>query len=133
MTTETLARLRSLTLGATGLVCLAYGLMALATSRPDPFHPAIPALMGVASAVLIWLGFARAGRAAARAATDEGFRAENRKAMAIGYWLALGFYPVFGLALASGVVGHPVAFAAMGTFTGAAYLLPVAAFGLRGL
>ena len=50
----------------------------------------------------------------------------------MAYWVALLLYPIFGLLLSFGWVAPGVAFAAMGTLTGAAFLLLFVWFDLRG-
>ena len=131
-TADTLARLRRATLGATGLVCLAYALAALAMDRPDPFAFWLPGAFGVASAFIITLALNVTDRKSAKAATDEGYRADTHRAARVAYWIALALYPLFGVLLASGLTTFPTAFAAMGTLTGAAFLLLFTLFDWQG-
>ncbi|MEM1065594.1 MAG: hypothetical protein AAF771_16830 [Pseudomonadota bacterium] len=132
ITSDTIATIRLIALSATGLVCLAYALFALALGRPDPFSPWIPLGIGVFAAATIALTAFAAGDDAAEIATDELYFAESHRAQRIGYWIAVALYPAFGVALGSGWVSYPVAFAAMGTLTGAAFLLSFAILNLRG-
>ena len=48
---------------------------------------------------------------------------DKRRAEAHAFWIALMMYPIFGILMTTGAVALPTAFAAMGTLTGAAYLL----------
>ena len=48
---------------------------------------------------------------------------DKRRAEAHAFWIALMLYPIFGGLMAMGAVALHTAFAAMGTLTGAAYLL----------
>ena len=48
---------------------------------------------------------------------------DKRRAEAHAYWIELTLYPIFGILMTTGAVALPTAFAAMGTLTGAAYLL----------
>ena len=132
LTPPTLTRIRQIALGATGVACLSYAVLALALGRPDPMPGWIPGAFGILAGVIITATHLLAGKRAARAANDELQRAENRRALAISYWVALALYPLFGLLLALGYLTYPTAFAAMGTLTGAAYLLLTTAFDLRG-
>lgn len=120
---EGLSRIRRVLMGVTGLFCLSYAILALVLGRPDPLPWFLPGGMGAVVAGLIAVMAILAGQAQARVATDELHRHVAQQAQSIGYWVALGLYPVFGLALWQGWCSFPVAFAAMGTLTAAAYLL----------
>lgn len=132
MTPNLLLNLRVVLFGLTGLVCLMYAVMALLTGRPDPISPWIPAAIGIGSALIIFLALLTAAPRDVGVARDEGFSVDVRRAQGIGYWVALSLYPVFGFYLANGGVRYEVAFAAMGTLTGAAFLLPFVWFDLKG-
>ena len=121
--TELVEKVRFWALLSTGLICLGYAILAMIEGRPDPFSSWLPGIAGIMAALTILLTGFWAGSKAASMAVDEGYRADTRRAAGIAFWIALLLYPVFGLALAQGWVGHGVAFAAMGTLTGAAYLL----------
>lgn len=125
---EFLARLRHHLLMLAGLACLLYALAALATGRPDPAPMWIPGALGVFAAAAITLAFTLAPKAQAAIADDELTRAQVCRARGWGYWIAVFLYPVFGLIHYTGWADWPTAFAAMGTLTGAAYLLPLAWF-----
>lgn len=127
-----LSNIRVIVLGLTGLVCLLYAVLALLSGSPDPISPWIPGIFGVGSAAIIVIAFLFAGSHNAEMASDEGFFSDYNKAIGTGYWTALFLYPVFAVALFNGWVSYPVAFAAMGTLTAAAYLLPFVLFDLRG-
>ena len=64
-----------------------------------------------------------AGRKNAQQALDEGYIMDKRRAEAHAFWIALMLYPIFGLLMTTGAVALLTAFGAMGTLTGAAYLL----------
>ena len=57
---------------------------------------------------------------------------DERRAEAHAFWIALMLYPIFGVLIATGTVALPSAFAAMGTLTGAAYLLLFTYYGAMG-
>jgi hypothetical protein len=123
MSSELFTNVRTIVLGLTGLVCLAYGVAALAMGTPQPFAFWLPGLFGVASGILITLAAMAAGRDNARRATDEGYVADRKQAESFGFWVAILLYPAFAVPLWQGWVSYPTAFAAMGTLTAAAYLL----------
>lgn len=123
ISTDTLSTFRRIMFAITGLTCLAYAGLALVQMRPDPFPFWIPGILGLISAALIFALAAAAGRNTAQQAFDEGYIMDKRRAEAKAFWVALMLYPIFGLFMATGAVALPTAFAAMGTLTGAAYLL----------
>lgn len=123
ISTDTLSTFRRIMFAITGLTCLAYAGLALVQMRPDPFPFWIPGILGLISAALIFALAAAAGRYTAQQTFDEGYIMDKRRAEAQAFWVALMLYPIFGLFMATGAVALPTAFAAMGTLTGAAYLL----------
>ncbi len=123
ISTDTLSTFRRIMFAITGLTCLAYAGLALVQMRPDPFPFWIPGILGLISAALIFALAAAAGRNTAQQTFDEGYIMDKRRAEAQAFWVALMLYPIFGLFMATGAVALPTAFAAMGTLTGAAYLL----------
>ncbi len=129
---DSIIRVRQIMLGLTGLACLGYAIAALVTGRPDPVAFWVPGAFGILAALVITGSFFLAGRAQGQVASDELYHAENARAQRIAYWVALGLYPLFGVLLAAGLVTFPVAFAAMGTLTGAAYLLLFVLLNARG-
>ena len=60
--------------------------------------------------------------ASRRMATDEMYALITHSAQRHAYWLSLGLYPVFAVIIMTTGLEWSTAFAAMGTFTGAAYL-----------
>lgn len=124
--------IRVIVFGLTGLVCLLYALLAVLNGRPDPFSPWIPGIFGVVSALVVMVATYSAGPRNAAMAGDEGFSHDFQRAQGVGYWTALMLYPVFGYLLSQGMVSFAVAFAAMGTLTAAAFLLPFVWFDLKG-
>ncbi len=124
--------IRVVVFGLTGVVCLLYAILAVSNGRPDPFSPWIPGIFGVVSALVVMIAVYSAGPTNAAMAQDEGFSHDFRRAQCVGYWIALMLYPIFGYCLAHGLTSYTVAFAAMGTLSGAAFLLPFVWFDLRG-
>ena len=120
---DSLSTFRRIMFAITGLTCLAYAVLALLQMRPDPFPFWIPGILGLISAALIFALAAAVGRKNALQAFDEGNIMDKRRAEAHAFWVALMLYPIFGILMATGTVALSTAFAAMGTLTGAAYLL----------
>lgn len=129
---ESLANIRAAVFGLTGGVCLLYAALMLATGRPDVAPFWIPGVCGLLAGLILTVVSRVAGRATASRAWDEGYRADAARAAGIAFWVALLLYPAFGLLRATGVVGADLAFAVMGLLTGAAYLLLLTWFDLRG-
>ena len=123
LTSETLSTFRRIMFAITGLTCLAYAGLAIAQMRPNPFPFWIPGILGLISAALIFALSRAAGRTSAEQAFDESYVMHKCRAEAHAFWIALMLYPIFGIFMATGAVALPTAFAAMGTLTGAAYLL----------
>lgn len=132
LSSNSVLNIRVVVFGLTGFVCLFYAVLALVNGRPDPFSPWIPGVFGVASAIAVFVALLAAGSRNAAMARDEGFSHDFRRAQGVGYWIALLLYPVFGYLLTNGLVTYSVAFAAMGTLTGAAFLLLFVWFDLKG-
>lgn len=128
---ESFSIIRACVLGLTGLLCLTYAGLALLLGRPDPMPWWIPGAAGLASVVVVWGVALVAGHREAARASDEGYGADNGRAMQLAFWVALLLYPAFALPLHERWLAWPTAFAAMGTLTGATYLLLFAWFGLR--
>ena len=133
MTSDMLIRYRAVFMGGAGLVCLCYGVLALITGQPDPIWRFFPGLAGIGATAVIFTLFSKATEGSRRQAMDEVYRMENGQALAIGFWTAILCYPVFAPFLAWGWVAYPVAYAAMGTLTAAAYLISFAIVSLRGV
>ena len=122
LTSDSLSSFRRIMFAITGLTCLAYAALALLQVRPDPFPFWIPGILGIISAALIF-ALAAVGRKNAKQAFVEGYIMDKRRAQAHAFWIAMIFFPIFGIYMATGTVALPTAFAAMGTLAGAAYLL----------
>ena len=105
VTSELLSTFRRIMFAITGLTCLAYAVLALLQIRPD-------LCPGIGS-----------GTQKCTTGLDEGYIMDKRGAEAHAFWIALMLYPIFGLLMTTGAVALPTAFGAMGTLTGAAYLL----------
>lgn len=133
MSGEGLVKLRGWLMGFAGLVCLAYGVLAIATGAPNPMPFFIPGLAGIAATIAIYLAFWQAGAASRRAASDEMFAAEMNGAVKVGFWFGIFLFPAFAPFLIAGWTTFDVAFAAIGTLMAAAYLLTFAVTTLRGL
>ncbi|MCB1405512.1 MAG: hypothetical protein KDK01_04430 [Rhodobacteraceae bacterium] len=123
MTVESLSLIRVLSLGVTGLSCLGYAVMALATGVPDPVGWYWPGALGVGAALVITVASLIGGRRAARMATDELYRAVTQRAERQAYWLSLAMFAVVATVCARGLVPWDAGFAAFGCLMGAAFLL----------
>jgi len=123
LTSDSLSAFRHIMFAITGLICLAYAVLALLQMRSDPFPFWIPSSLGLISAALIFALVSAAGRKSAQQGFDEGYIMDKRRAEAHAFWIALTLHPIFGILMTTGAVALPTAFAAMGTLTGAAYLL----------
>lgn len=132
MKTESLETLRVTTLGVSGLICLLYAILALVMGQPDPMPFWIPALAGIATALAISIGAMLSGHRNTARAMDESYVSDRNRAQSNAYWVALLLYPVFGVLLSQGLVSWEVAFAAMGTLTGASFLLLFTWFDIKG-
>ncbi len=125
------ANIRTAILGLTGVICVTYAALALLQGRPDPMSPWIPGVAGFGAMMIIWISAEFAGRANTRQASDELFASEWRRAVRVGYWVALWLYPAFAILLVLQLTAYPTAFAAMGTMSGAASLLTFVYLTLR--
>lgn len=118
-----IAKLRTVLLCLVGLCCLLYAVLAVAQNTPQPFWWFVPAGMGVLASVGIFAAFAMADPAARRMANDEMYIETAHRAQRHAYWVALGLYPTFAFVVIFTGMEWSTVFAAMGTLTGAAYLL----------
>ncbi|MFK7791079.1 MAG: hypothetical protein AB8B88_00265 [Devosiaceae bacterium] len=132
LSADQLSTIRMLFLGFTGLVCALYAGLAVLWSDPSPFSPWLPGLCGLGSAIIITLTARAAGDKSAEMAFDEGYMADSHKAQRYAYWIAVFLYPAFAVPLSLNWISWPVGFAAMGTLTGAAFLLLFVWFDLQG-
>ena len=132
MNANLLINIRTFMLGATGVVTLAYAIMALIKQTPAPFAVWVPGAFAVASFITLAVVGLTLGYDRGAAAMDEGYRHDRRRAESLSYWIALWLYPLFGFLLFQRLVSWPVAFAAMGCFTGSVFLLSFVYFDLRG-
>jgi len=121
---ESLSRIRSLCLGLTGLMCLAYALFALVTEKTAPISGWWLSTVGLTAALIIFVSFIMAGRRVAERAVDERYQVNDLRAHRIAYWFALFLYPLFGLLIQQGLISLGLAFHVMAALTGAAYLIP---------
>ena len=118
-----IATVRSLLLFLVGVSCLTYAILAIAQNSPQPVWWYIPAVMGLLASVGIAIAFSLADAASRRMASDEMYAQITHRAQRHGYWVALGLYPAFAVIIILTGLSWETAFAAMGTLTGAAYLL----------
>ena len=121
---KAISRIRNLSMGLTGVVCLAYAALVPLTGKPDPISPWWPGAFGIATALIIAVSLFAADSRSAETALDELYRARDHLAQRIGYWSAILLYPVFGFLIAQDYISLTLAFPIMGTLTGAAYLIP---------
>ncbi len=119
MSAKSLMLLRNTFFSALGVILASYGVMVLASGRPDPFWPLAPALAGVITALVVSLGVWLAGRKTAAVAFDEYSRHEWHSSLRLGFWVAIWLYPLFAVLLVNNIVDYPQAFAAMGTLAAA--------------
>lgn len=132
LSSDTLTTVRIALLGLTGAVCALYAFLAITTGDPSPMSPWIPGGLGVLSGIVITLAARAAGERNADIAYDEGHYADSHRAQRYGYWFAVFLYPAFAFPLSAGWISWPVGFAAMGTLTGAGFLLLFVWFDLQG-
>jgi uncharacterized membrane protein len=79
--------------------------------------------MGVFAGISTFVAFAMADPALRCMATGEMYTLIRQRVQRHAYWLFLGLYPVFAVIIMTTGLEWNTAFAAMGTLTGAAYLL----------
>ena len=84
------------------------------------------------SGVVLWATGAVAGDANTERAMDESYYADCARAQQIAFWVAIFMYPAFSVPLALDLIDLAVVFPAMGTLTGATFLLLFVWFDLRG-
>lgn len=132
LSTDSISNIRALVFGLTGLVCLGYALLVLATGQSEPIPFWIPGVCGVLAAAILVISSRAAGQKAAKSAWDEGYQFDAQRAAAISFWVALMIYPLFGVLNAMNIIGGDMMFAVMGLLTGATYLLLVTWFDFRG-
>ena len=118
-----ISKVRIILLELTGLSCLLYAILAVTQNTPQPIWWFVPTAMGVFAGIGIFVAFAMADPASRRMATDEMYTLITHRAQQHAYWLFLGLYPAFAVIIMTTGFEWNMAFAAMGTFTGAAYLL----------
>ena len=123
LASDSLSTFHRIMFAITGLTCLAYAVLTLLQMRPDPVPFWIPGNLGLISAALIFALASAAGRKSAQQAFDVGYIMDKRRAEAHAFLIALMMYPILGILMTTGAVALPTAFTAMGTLTGAAYLL----------
>ena len=118
-----ISKVRTILLGLTGLSCLLYAILAVTQNTPQPIWWFVPTAMGVIAGIGTFVAFAMADPASRRMATDEMYTLITHRAQRHAYWLSLGLYLAFAVIIMTTGLEWNTAFAAMGTLTGAAYLL----------
>lgn len=119
---QSIEKTRFIALLVTSLACFAYAALALLQGRPDPMLWWIPGAFGLGAAALICAVALIAGRSAARAATDELYKATSQRAAASAYWLSLALFALVALLVAFGLADWNTAYAVLGTAMGGSYL-----------
>ncbi len=128
---DRISQIRSVTLGLTGLVCLAYAGLALVTGHPEPFAWWIPGAMGLASALIITVSAVIGGRRASEAASDELYQSVNHAAQRHAYWVNIAVFVVIAPLSANGLIDMRTGLAVIGTMMGASYLLLLVVYEFR--
>lgn len=123
LTDTDIAKVRTVLLCMVGLSCLIYAVLALAQNSPQPIWWFIPAAMGCLASLGIFAAFAMGSATARKMASDEMYQQINHRAQRHAYWVALWLYPAFAMLVITFGIEWNTVFAAMGTLTGAAYLL----------
>ncbi len=123
MTDENISLIRVVSLGFTGLCCVAYAVAVLITGRPDPVAWYWPGAAGILSFVLITVAALIGGKRAAEAATDELYWAVNHRAERHAYWVSMAFFALIAVLCIQGLVPWRAGFAALGCLMGASFLL----------
>lgn len=123
LTDTDIAKVRTVLLCMVGLSCLIYAVLALAQNSPQPIWWFIPAAMGCLASLGIFVAFAMGSATARKMASDEMYQQINHRAQRHAYWVALWLYPAFAMLVITFGIEWNTVFAAMGTLTGAAYLL----------
>jgi hypothetical protein len=123
ITEENIATVRTCLLTLTGLSCLLYAIMALISNRPDPFWWFIPGALGVFAGLGTTLVFMLATPKVRRMASDEMYIQITHRAQRNAYWMTLAMFPIFAIGVFIFGLEWNTVFAAMGTLTGAVYLL----------
>lgn len=80
-------------------------------------------MMGIGAGIGTTLAFVFADPAARRMAADEMYIELTYRAQRHAYWIALALYPTFAMGVFVFGLKWTTVFAAMGTLTGASYLL----------
>lgn len=123
MRAEQIATIRTVSLGITGLCCVAYAVLALWQGRPDPVGWYLPGAVGLGSAVLISIAALIAGHNQARMATDDLYKHVTHRAERQAYWVSMALFVVTAVICARGLVDWNTGFAAFGCLMGASFLL----------
>ena len=118
-----IAKVRTVLLCLAGLSCLLYATLAVAQNSPQPIWWFIPTAMGLLASIGVFVAFALADPASRKMATGEMYVQLTHRAQRHAFWVALGLYPIFATGVFVLGLEWNTAFAAMGTLTGAAYLL----------
>lgn len=120
---EMISRLRTGSLGLTGLACVGYAGLALVQGRPDPVWWWLPGGLGLLSALVIALAAFGAGRRAASEAMDELYQAVSHRAQRQAYWLSMAMFVIIAVLTGRDILDARTGFAVLGTLMGASFLL----------
>ena len=129
---ETISKTRNIVFGLTGVVCIAYGALALTTGRPDPMPFWIPGVLGVLAAIILVIGSFFAGAKQSEMAWDEGYRSEQRRAAEIAFWFGIIVHFILSMLLFGGMIEINAGFVASGILPAGVYLMLIVWFGARG-
>ena len=131
MTVDKIVTVRIASMAAAGLICLAYGLALLSGERL-PGGTWLPGVAGLSAAALVFLASWAAGRQRARAAADETYRQDWRRAQQHSYWVALALFSTLTVPVAFDMIPGAMALGAGGLLSAAALLLLSAIYDFRG-
>ena len=118
-----ISKVRTILLGITGLSCLVYAILAIAQNDPQPIWWLISMTAGLLASVGIAIAFLLGDSSARQMAHDEMYDELNHRAQRHAYWIAVLMYPIFAVIIMATGLSWETTFAAMGTLTGASYLL----------
>lgn len=119
LSSDTLSGIKTLCLGASGLICSGYAVGAFLLETPQDLPDWLPLLAGGLAALVIFVTAALAGPRNTNAALDESYRQDRQTAAAMGFWAALGM----GLFLWLSGLGNGMDLAITLTSSAAVFLL----------
>jgi len=123
MNADRISLIRTVCLGLTGVSCVAYSVLALASGVPNPVGWYWPGALGLASGLVITIAAFMGGKSEARAATDELYKAVSHRAERQAYWVSMALFVIVAVSCAWGLMPWDTGFAVFGTLMGASFLL----------